>query len=124
MDATVSKSPLLQAVVNQIRVRHYSRRTEETYLQWIKRYIYFHNKRHPKEMHEDEVAQFLTDLAVRGNVSASTQDIALNSLVFLYRHLLEIMTVTAIIFNHQITPQLQYFADLLGDKYYCLNWLL
>ena len=59
------KSPLLQQIVSQIRVRHYSRRTEDTYLHWIKRYIYFHNKRHPGEMGEPEVTQFLTDLAVR-----------------------------------------------------------
>jgi integron integrase len=88
MDEVVQKSPLLQEVVNQIRVRHYSIRTEETYLHWIKRYIYFHKKRHPKEMAEKEVGQFLTDLAVRGNVAASTQSIALNALVFLYRHVL------------------------------------
>ncbi len=88
MDEVVQKSPLLQEVVNQIRVRHYSIRTEETYLHWIKRYIYFHKKRHPKEMAEKEVGQFLTDLAVRGNVTASTQSIALNALVFLYRHVL------------------------------------
>jgi integron integrase len=89
MDESVKKSPLLQQVVNQIRVRHYSRRTEETYLHWIKRYIYFHNKRHPNEMGERDVAQFLTHLAVHGNVAASTQNIALNALVFLYRHVLD-----------------------------------
>lgn len=88
MDATVEKSPFLQKVVNQIRVRHYSRRTEETYLHWIKRYIRFHNKRHPAEMGEKEVAKFLTDLAVKRNVAANTQGIALNALVFLYRHVI------------------------------------
>jgi hypothetical protein len=50
MDPTIEKSPLLQDVIKQIRVRHYSRRTEETYLHWIKRYIYFHKKRHPDEI--------------------------------------------------------------------------
>ncbi len=89
MDENVKKSPFLQQVVNQIRIRHYSIRTEETYLHWIKRYIYFHNKRHPMEMGEKEVALFLTDLAVCGNVAASTQNIALNALVFLYRHVLD-----------------------------------
>ncbi len=89
MDEITTKSPFLQQVVNQIRVRHYSRRTEDRYLHWIKRYIYFHNKRHPEEMGEQEVALFLTDLAVRGNVSASTQNIALNALIFLYRHVFE-----------------------------------
>ncbi|MEW8333637.1 MAG: integron integrase [Candidatus Thiodiazotropha sp.] len=89
MDESDNKSPFLQQVVNQIRVRHYSRRTEETYLHWIKRYIFYHNKRHPNEMGERQVAQFLTYLAVHGNVAASTQNIALNALVFMYRHVLE-----------------------------------
>ncbi|MEW8110829.1 MAG: phage integrase N-terminal SAM-like domain-containing protein [Candidatus Thiodiazotropha endolucinida] len=75
--------------MDAIRVRHYSRRTEETYLHWIKRYIYFHNKRHPEEMAEREVAAFLTYLAVQKNVAASTQNIALNALVFMYRHVLD-----------------------------------
>ncbi|MCU7942772.1 MAG: integron integrase [Candidatus Thiodiazotropha sp. (ex Cardiolucina cf. quadrata)] len=81
--------PFLQKVIDAIRVRHYSRRTEETYLHWIKRYIYFHNKRHPEEMAEREVAAFLTYLAVQKNVAASTQNIALNALVFMYRHVLD-----------------------------------
>lgn len=89
MDEQAEKSPFLQQVINQIRVRHYSRRTEETYLHWIKRYIFFHKKRHPREMGEREVAQFLTDLAVRGNVAAATQNIALNAIVFMYRHVLD-----------------------------------
>ncbi|MEW8682120.1 MAG: phage integrase N-terminal SAM-like domain-containing protein [Candidatus Thiodiazotropha endolucinida] len=60
MEENTQKSPFLQKVIDAIRVRHYSRRTEETYLHWIKRYIYFHNKRHPEEMAEREVAAFLT----------------------------------------------------------------
>lgn len=89
MDAKPVNSPFLQEVINQIRVRHYSRRTEETYLHWIKRYIFFHKKRHPQVMGEREVAQFLTHLAVQGNVAAATQNIALNALVFMYRHVLQ-----------------------------------
>ncbi|MCU7921744.1 MAG: integron integrase [Candidatus Thiodiazotropha sp. (ex Dulcina madagascariensis)] len=89
MDESVKKSPFLQAVVNQIRVRHYSRRTEDTYLHWIRRFIFFHNKRHPSEMGEREVGQFLSDLAVRRNVAANTQNIALNALVFMCRHVLD-----------------------------------
>ena len=89
MDEQAEKSPFLQQVINQIRVRHYSRRTEETYLHWIKRYIFFHKKRHPQEMGEREVARFLTDLAIRGNVAAATQNIALNAIVFMYRHVLD-----------------------------------
>ncbi len=89
MNENCQKSPFLQQVINKIRVRHYSRRTEDTYLHWIKRYIYYHNKRHPKDMRESEVSQFLTHLAVNGNVAASTQNVALNALVFMYRHVLE-----------------------------------
>ena len=66
-------------------MRHYSIRTEETYVSWIKRVILFHGKRHPLEMGEDEITRFLSTLAVHGQVSASTQNPALCALVFLYR---------------------------------------
>ena len=75
-------SPFLQEVRNAIRVRHYSIRTEEAYVSWIKRFILFHNKRHPKDMGEEEVGAFLNHLAVHGNMAASTQNQALNALVF------------------------------------------
>src|SRR5262249_11646094 len=81
---------LLEQVRAAIRLRHYSLRTEETYVHWIKRFILFHGKRHPGEMEEQEIAQFLTALAVDGHVSASTQNQALNALVFLYRHVLKL----------------------------------
>ncbi|MEE9355819.1 MAG: integron integrase [Methylococcaceae bacterium] len=81
-------SPFLDSVREAIRVRHYSIRTEQAYLGWIKRFILFHNKRHPNEMGENEVVAFLTDLAVSGKVSASTQNQALNALVFLYKAVL------------------------------------
>ncbi|MFO0969780.1 MAG: integron integrase [Gemmataceae bacterium] len=73
-----------------LRVRHYSIRTEDTYVQWALRFIQFHGKRHPREMGAGEVESFLTDLAVRGRVSASTQNQALNALLFLYRDVLEL----------------------------------
>jgi integron integrase len=72
-----------------IRLRHLSIRTEEAYAQWIRRFIIFHGKRHPREMGDREVVAFLTHLAVSGNVAAATQNQALNALVFLYRHVLE-----------------------------------
>ena len=72
----------------EIRLRHYSRRTEEAYVLWIRRYILFHNKRHPSAMGGDEVNTFLTKLAVEDNVSASTQGQALSALLFLYRNVL------------------------------------
>ena len=67
------------------RLRHLSLRTEEAYWNWIKRFILFHHKRHPREMSAEEISEFLTHLAVVGRVAASTQNQALNALVFLYR---------------------------------------
>jgi Phage integrase, N-terminal SAM-like domain len=65
-----------------------SDRTEKAYVYWIKRYIFFHNKRHPLEMAESEIAQFLSGLATEGRVSASTQNQALNAILFLYNEVL------------------------------------
>src|SRR6266446_8905384 len=73
-----------------LRVRHYSRRTEGCYVHWARRFILFHRKRHPRTMGAAEVEQFLTHLAVTEHVSASTQNQALNALVFLYKQVLEI----------------------------------
>jgi integron integrase len=85
---TGHRPKLLDQVREAIRMRHYSVRTEEAYVGWIKRFILFHGKRHPLEMGEDEIRQFLSALAVHGQVSASTQNQALCALVFLYRHVL------------------------------------
>ena len=82
-------SPFLQQVVDAIRVRHYSRRTEEAYVGWVRRYILFHGKRHPAQMAEVEVGRFLSHLATERDVSASTQNQALNALVFLYSQVLD-----------------------------------
>jgi len=71
-----------------MRYRRLALRTEQTYLEWIKRFIFFHDKRHPKDMGVVEVRAFLTHLAARRQVSASTQNQALNALLFLYRHVL------------------------------------
>ena len=81
---------LLDQVRDKIRVKHYSIRTETQYLQWIKRFILFHGKRHPKDMGAAEVEAFLSHLAVAGNVSASTQNQALSALLFLYREILAV----------------------------------
>ncbi|HEY0591971.1 MAG TPA: integron integrase, partial [Thermoanaerobaculia bacterium] len=80
---------LMDRVRAAIRARHYSRRTEEAYARWIKRFIFFHGTRHPAAMGVEEVNAFLTHLAVEGRVSASTQGQALSALVFLYRHVLD-----------------------------------
>jgi hypothetical protein len=74
---------LLDQVREVIRIKHYSIRTEEAYVQWINRFILFHGKRHPKEMKAREIEAFLGDLAVQKQVAASTQHQALNALVFL-----------------------------------------
>ena len=81
---------LLDTVRERLRVAHYSYRTEQQYLHWIKRFVLFHGKRHPAEMSATEVAQFLTHLAVDRQVAASTQNQALSALIFLYRQVLEI----------------------------------
>jgi len=79
---------LLDQVRNLIRTKHYSIRTEEAYVGWIRKFILFHGKRHPKEMGENEISAFLTHLAVNRNVAASTQNQAFNALLFLYRKVL------------------------------------
>ncbi len=86
----MSKQPvkLLDQVRQKIRLRHYSIRTEEAYVNWAKRFILFHNKKHPKEMGRKEVEAFLTHLAVDGKVAASTQNQAFNALLFLYEKVL------------------------------------
>ena len=86
-DATQNPK-LLDQVRHAIRARHYSPKTEESYVHWIKRFIFFHNKRHPAEMAEKEIAQFLSSLASELRVSASTQNQALNAMLFLYRNVL------------------------------------
>jgi integron integrase len=91
MPETPKKPPekkLLDQVRDAIRTRHYSLRTEEAYVNWVRRFILFHGKRHPKDMAGPEVAAFLTHLAVEGHVAASTQNQALSALLFLYREVL------------------------------------
>jgi len=84
-----AKPKLLHLVRQAIRIRHYSPRTEEAYVHWIRRYIFFHQVRHPAEMGRPELNAFLSHLAVREHVSASTQTQALSALAFLYRNVLE-----------------------------------
>jgi integron integrase len=86
--AGAPKLRLLDRLRHAIRARHYSRRTEKASVHWIKRYIFFHGKRHPAEMGAAEVTQFLTALAVRDRVAASTQNQALYALLFLYREVI------------------------------------
>ncbi len=86
-----SEAPkLLDQVSEAIRARHYSRRTEEAYVHWIRKYILFHGKRHPRELNATHVTAFLTSLAVKQRVSSSTQNQALSGLLFLYRFVLRV----------------------------------
>ncbi len=87
--AEIPREPrLLDEVRRHLRLKHYSLRTERAYLGWIRRFILFHGKRHPRAMGATEVTAFLSDLAVRGEVAASTQNQALSALLFLYREVL------------------------------------
>lgn len=79
---------LLDQLRNEIRFRHYSIRTERSYVDWVKRFIYFHNKSHPGQMGEKEIKEFINWLASEQNVAASTQNQALCAILFLYKHVL------------------------------------
>jgi integron integrase len=80
--------PLLERVRQRIRLKHYSIRTEDAYVDWVRRYILFHDRRHPGQMGASEVEEFLTHLAVQAKVAASTQNQAKSALLFLYREVL------------------------------------
>lgn len=82
-------SKLLEQMRNTLRVKHYAYSTEREYINWCKRYILFHDKRHPQEMGKNEIEEFLTHLAVNENVSASTQNQAFSAILFMYKHVLE-----------------------------------
>jgi site-specific recombinase XerD len=81
---------LLDQVRDVLRKKHYSYKTEKSYIHWIKRYIYFNDMVHPKEMGEKEISRFISHLAINRNVAASTQNQALNAIVFLYKQVLHI----------------------------------
>ena len=90
MDTKASHAPkLLDQVRGKIRLKHYSIRTEQAYVDWIRRFILFFGKRHPRDLGAAEVEQFLTHLAVEGKVAASTQSQAKSALLFLYREVLD-----------------------------------
>jgi len=87
-NTTMRKPKLLQLLHEAIRLKGMSRATEKSYRHWIKRFVHFHDLRHPSELSVDEVRSFLSHLAVEGNVAPSTQNQALAALLFLYRHVL------------------------------------
>jgi len=84
------KSKLMDCLQTMIRLKHYSIKTEKSYCYWVRQYIYYHNKKHPKDMGGDEIRQFLNHLAINKNVASSTQNQALCAIIFLYREVLQI----------------------------------
>lgn len=86
---------LIERVRARMRASRYSRRTEEAYIDWIRRYVLFHNRRNPAEMGEPEIGEFVTDLAVVQKAGASTQNQAMHALLFMYRHVLKQPMVVA-----------------------------
>ncbi len=87
----MEKPKLLDQVRNLMRVRHLSHKTERAYIGYIREYILFHGKKHPKDMGVDEIREYLTHLAVEKKVAASTQNVAFNALIFLYKQVLQIL---------------------------------
>lgn len=86
---TSSEPKLLDKVKIDLRTKHYSKKTEEAYLKWIKEFIYFNNKKHPLELTKENIEKYLSELAVKRNVSASTQNQALSAILYLYRNVLK-----------------------------------
>lgn len=84
---------LLDQVRDVMRRRHYSIRTEQAYVEWIKRFVLFYNKRHPKYMGEEDISQYLSYLATDQRIASSTQNQALNAIVFLYKHVFRLSWV-------------------------------
>ena len=85
----IQKPRLLDQVRHVIRCKHYSIRTEQSYVSWIKRFIYFHDRRHPKDLGERHISAFLTNLAVQRKVASSTQNQALCAIIFLYKEVIK-----------------------------------
>jgi integron integrase len=102
---SASSPRLLDQVRLMLRRRHYSLKTEESYIGWIVRYLRFHQMRHPRDLHDQDMVRFLSHLATHGRVAASTQNQALNALVFLYREVLGIPVQNAAGFERARCPR-------------------
>jgi site-specific recombinase XerD len=126
----MEKPKLLDQLRDAIRVRHYSYRTEQTYVLWSKHFILFHNKRHPAEMTEKEIAEFLTYLATKRKVSASTQNQAFNAILFLYKNVLnkEIGLIDGVVRAKRPTHLPEVFTkdevNAVLDRLSGQNWLM
>jgi len=90
MPAHIPTAPAKPKLLEKVRLRHYSPHTEDAYIYWIKQFIFFHDKQHPRELKEKDIEKFLTHLAVNKHVSASTQNQALCAIIFLYKNVLTI----------------------------------
>ena len=98
-------SPFLQYIAEEMYTRRYAKRTVETYLHWIKFFILFHKKRHPKDLQDEHVEQFLTHLAVKRNVAVQTQALALNAISFLYKEIVKRPLTLSLNFNQAAKPR-------------------
>ncbi len=107
------KKKLLDIVREKIRFKHYSLSTERTYVHWIKRYIFFHNKKHPIDMGKNEIEEYLSSLAVEKNVSAGTQNQAFSAILFLYK---EVLGVDVSEWNVQALRALSRSQILFGNE--------
>jgi len=107
------KSPFIESIRRTMRLRGYSIRTEKSYLYWIKFYIRFHSRKHPEDMGKDEIVQFLDYLASDRNVTANTQRIALNALMFLYSKFLEKPIANM---NFKLAKKPKYLPTVLSGK--------
>lgn len=98
-------SPFMRFIAEEMYTRRYAKRTVETYLHWIKFFILFHKKQHPRDLHETHVEQFLTHLAVNRNVAVQTQALALNALSFMYKEILKKPLALNLNFNQAAKPR-------------------
>ncbi len=104
MNSSMGRSPFIESIRSELRTRHYSYRTEKTYLYWIRLFIRFNDLKHPKEMGNVEIERFLNHLAVNRQVSANTQNLALCAIIFMYRYVLH-QEITDLNYAYTRTPK-------------------
>ncbi|MDP0562009.1 MAG: phage integrase N-terminal SAM-like domain-containing protein [Candidatus Endonucleobacter sp. (ex Gigantidas childressi)] len=102
---TIPKSPFLASIHDYMLTRHYAKRTIETYIYWIYRYILFNNKTHPAQLNSNHVERFLTYLSAKQKVAVATQKIALNAVVFLYKEIIHVPLPNSLRFSKSTTPR-------------------
>ena len=112
----MTRPTLLNQMRTEIRRCNYSRRTEECYVGWVKRFVRYHHMRHPRKMGQEELVAFLSYLATRRKVSPSTQNQAASAILFLYRHVLKIDLETPDGFQRARRPNGSLHARVSGDR--------